>query len=53
MEIFDNLNSALHRDEISDNIKDVLMNFEENKNNLLFKRGIYIWKSLEGSNIIY
>ena len=43
MEIFDNLNSALHRDEISDNIKDVLMNFEENKNNLLFKRGIYIY----------
>tara|TARA_B110000967_G_scaffold164209_1_gene171433 strand:+ start:2698 stop:4032 length:1335 start_codon:yes stop_codon:yes gene_type:complete len=43
MDIFNNLNTALHRDEMSDNIKQVLMNFEENKNNLLFKRGIYIY----------
>ena len=43
METLDNINSLLHRDEISENIKQVLIDFEENKNNLSFKRGIYIY----------
>jgi len=43
MEVFNNLNTVLHRDGISNNIKRVLTDFEENKNNLSFKRGIYIY----------
>jgi DNA polymerase III delta prime subunit len=43
MESLDNINSLLHRDEISENIKQVLIEFEQNKNNLSLKRGIYIY----------
>ena len=38
-----NINQILNREEKSENIKDILRNFEQNKNNLLFKKGIYIY----------
>lgn len=38
-----NVNQILNRCTIKDRIKDILNNFEENKNNLLTKRGIYIY----------
>jgi DNA polymerase III delta prime subunit len=38
-----NINKILNREEISNKIKEILNSFEENKNNLLFKRGIYIY----------
>jgi DNA polymerase III delta prime subunit len=38
-----NLNHILNRDEIENNIKEILTDFETNKNNLLFKKGIYIY----------
>jgi hypothetical protein len=37
------LNKILQREEIVSNIKTILTNFELNKNNLLFKKGIYIY----------
>jgi hypothetical protein len=37
------LNKILQREEIVSNIKSILINFELNKNNLLFKKGIYIY----------
>ena len=38
-----NINNILNREEIVQKIKDVLLNFDANKNNLLFKKGIYIY----------
>jgi hypothetical protein len=38
-----NLNQILNRETIAKNIKDILTNFEANKNDLLFKKGIYIY----------
>ena len=38
-----NFNKLLNREEKASNIKEILINFELNKNNLLFKKGIYIY----------
>jgi DNA polymerase III delta prime subunit len=38
-----NLNKLLNREEQSNYIKNILNNYELNKNNLLFKKGIYIY----------
>jgi DNA polymerase III delta prime subunit len=38
-----NLNELLDREKISQNIKELLINFEKNKGNLLLKRSIYIY----------
>ena len=38
-----NFNKILDRENIAENICNILRNFEENKNNLLEKRGIYIY----------
>lgn len=38
-----NINKILNRDEKSEFIKATLVAFESNKNNLLFKRGIYVY----------
>jgi len=38
-----NFNEILDRNTISNQIKTILNDFENNKNNLLFKRGIYIY----------
>jgi DNA polymerase III delta prime subunit len=38
-----NLNKILNREEKASSIKEILKNFELNKNNLLFKKGIYIY----------
>jgi len=38
-----NINQLLNREEKSSNIKDILINFEKNKNNVLFKKGIYVY----------
>ncbi len=38
-----NINKILNREEQSNNIKTILKDFEQNKNNLLFKRGIYVY----------
>jgi len=40
---FVNINAILNRNEIYNNIKDFLINFEENKYNMSCKRGIYIY----------
>ena len=40
---FVNINDILNRNEIYNNIKDFLINFEENKYNMSCKRGIYIY----------
>ena len=37
------LNKILNREEKANYIKDILKNFELNKNNILFKKGIYIY----------
>jgi hypothetical protein len=37
------INTILNRNSISENIKQFLINFEENKNDLSHKRGIYIY----------
>ena len=37
---FVNINAILNRNEIYNNIKDFLINFEENKYNMSCKRGI-------------
>jgi len=38
-----NLNKILNREEQANNIKDILKEFELNKNNILFKKGIYVY----------
>jgi len=38
-----NINSILNRDDKANVIKDILKSFEENKNNMLFKKGIYVY----------
>ena len=38
-----NINHILNRDEQSNTIKDVLKSFEQNKNNILFKKGVYVY----------
>ena len=38
-----NFNKILNREEKALNIKEILTNFELNKNNLLFKKGIYVY----------
>ena len=40
-----NFNHLLERENIAQNIKDLLINFEENKNNISIKRSIYIYGS--------
>lgn len=42
MDLID-INNILNRSKIADNIKSFLINFEKDKNNLIFKRGIYIY----------
>jgi hypothetical protein len=37
------INQILNREEKASNIKDILINFEKNKNNVLFKMGIYVY----------
>lgn len=37
------MNEILGRNELKEKIKDILLNFEKNKHNLLTKRGIYIY----------
>jgi hypothetical protein len=37
------MNTILNRDEKANNIKDILKSFEQNKNNILFKKGIYVY----------
>jgi predicted ATPase len=36
-------NKILNREEKANSIKEILRNFENNKNNLLFKKGIYVY----------
>jgi hypothetical protein len=38
-----NFNKILNREEKASSIKEILTNFELNKNNLLFKKGIYVY----------
>ena len=38
-----NINKFLNRNDKAQNIKEILYNFEANKNNNLFKKGIYIY----------
>jgi hypothetical protein len=38
-----NFNKILNREEKANSIKEILKNFESNKNNLLFKKGIYVY----------
>jgi DNA polymerase III delta prime subunit len=38
-----NMNQILNRDENASNIKNILHEFEINKNNVLFKKGIYVY----------
>jgi replication factor C subunit 1 len=38
-----NMNCLLNREENAQKIKDILVDFEVNKNNLLIKRGIYVY----------
>ena len=37
------INTILNRDEKATEVKNILKSFEQNKNNLLFKKGIYIY----------
>lgn len=37
------INKILNREEKSSNIKDILIDFEKNKTNMLYKKGIYIY----------
>jgi len=39
----ENLNIILHRQDKENQMKDILRRFEENKDNLLFKKGIYVY----------
>ena len=38
-----NINKILNREEKALNIKDILASFDQNKNNMLFKKGIYVY----------
>jgi hypothetical protein len=38
-----NINKILNREEKAINIKDILTSFDSNKNNMLFKKGIYVY----------
>jgi DNA polymerase III delta prime subunit len=38
-----NINKVLNREEKSDNIKEILKAFDKNRDNLLFKKGIYVY----------
>ena len=38
-----NINQILNREETFENIKNILKGFELNKNNLTFKKGIYVY----------
>ena len=38
-----NINKILSREEKANNIKDILLSFEKNKNNVLIKKGIYVY----------
>jgi len=38
-----NINQILNRKEKADSIKNILCDFEPNKNNMLFKKGIYVY----------
>jgi len=38
-----NINKVLSRDDKASHIKDILRDFEVNKNNILFKKGIYVY----------
>jgi DNA polymerase III delta prime subunit len=38
-----NINKILNREEQENTIKSILLDFEANKNNLLFKKGIYVY----------
>ena len=38
-----NINQLLNREEKANNIKEILLKFEKNKNDLLFKKGIYVY----------
>ena len=48
-----NFNHLLERENIAQNIKDLLINFEENKNNINQKKYIYIWITWMWKNQIY
>ena len=37
------INNSLNRVQNADNIKAILNDFEANKNNILFKKGIYVY----------
>lgn len=41
----ENLNEIFHRKEIENKIKELLINFDEKSNELLFKKGIYLYGS--------
>jgi len=38
-----NINQILNREEKASSIKNILLNFDINKNNMLFKKGIYVY----------
>ena len=38
-----NINKILNREDKAINIKDILSSFDKNKNNMLFKKGIYVY----------
>ena len=38
-----NINNIFNRDDKANAIKDILKSFEQNKNNMLFKKGIYVY----------
>ena len=38
-----NLNKILNREDKACSIKDILLSFDDNKNNVLFKKGIYVY----------
>ncbi len=38
-----NINKILNREEKASSIKEILCSFDQNKNNMLFKKGIYIY----------
>ena len=43
MEKINNINQILNREDKYNNVIDILKNFELNKHNLLYKKGIYIY----------
>jgi len=38
-----NINKILSREDKANSIKDILISFEKNKNNVLIKKGIYVY----------